>query len=195
MKFRRSQYFVKDLTAGDVIKADAVRSVRPGVGIAPKHLEAIIGKRVQANIRRNSPVNHEILVLCRPHRTGALTHAETRRRRTARPFNGTELDCAEPKETFRGDVPKKGRQAVCAFTYDLPGHDKPGVFFIRAKDDGEPSQLDITDQLLLSLSDRRLTATYCRFQCCPSKSVPSRVRRSNLFGHLDRWMIHPERRS
>lgn len=68
-------------------------------------------------------------------------------------LNDTEADRVERKETFKGDVPKKARQAVCAFANDLPGHDKPGVLFIGAADDGEPSNLDVTDQLLLSLAD------------------------------------------
>jgi pseudaminic acid synthase len=46
VKFRRSLYFVKDLKTGDVITADAVRSVRPGYGLAPKYLDEIIGRRL-----------------------------------------------------------------------------------------------------------------------------------------------------
>lgn len=61
VQFRRSLYFVKDLKAGDVITADAVRSVRPGFGLAPKHLEALIGKRVQADVCRNTPVKQNLL--------------------------------------------------------------------------------------------------------------------------------------
>lgn len=67
----------------------------------------------------------------------------------------TESDRAERKESFKGDVPKKARQAVCAFANDLPSHNEPGVLFIGAKDDGTPSRLDITDQLLLSLADMK----------------------------------------
>lgn len=67
--------------------------------------------------------------------------------------NDTESDRVERKESFKGDVAKKARQAVCAFANDLPGHDKPGVLFIGATDCGEPSHLEITDQLLLSLAD------------------------------------------
>ncbi|UXL40468.1 pseudaminic acid synthase [Pseudomonas fragi] len=55
-KFRRSLYFVKDLKAGDVITADAVRSVRPGFGLPPKMLDKIIGKKVLNATYSNTPV-------------------------------------------------------------------------------------------------------------------------------------------
>lgn len=56
VKFRRSLYFVKNLAIGDIVTADAVRSVRPGYGLAPKHLDAIVGRRVVRNIEANTPV-------------------------------------------------------------------------------------------------------------------------------------------
>ena len=70
-------------------------------------------------------------------------------------LNDTESDRSERKETFRGDVPNKARQAVCAFANDLPGHAQPGVLFIGATDRGAPSHLEITDQLLMSLADMK----------------------------------------
>lgn len=70
-------------------------------------------------------------------------------------LNDTESDRVERKESFKGDVPKKARQAVCAFANDLPGHDEPGVLFVGATDGGGPGVLDITDQLLLSLADMK----------------------------------------
>jgi len=59
VQFRRSLYFVKDLLAGAVITADAVRSVRPGFGLAPKHLLEIIGRVVNKPITANTPVRIE----------------------------------------------------------------------------------------------------------------------------------------
>lgn len=53
-------------------------------------------------------------------------------------LNDTESDRAERKESFNGNVPKKARQAVCAFANDLPNHNLPGILFIGAKDNGEP---------------------------------------------------------
>ncbi|MCY1275182.1 Pseudaminic acid synthase [compost metagenome] len=55
-QFRRSLYFVKDLDAGDIITMDAIRSVRPGFGVSPKHLGLIIGKKVTRNASAGTPV-------------------------------------------------------------------------------------------------------------------------------------------
>jgi pseudaminic acid synthase len=61
LQFRRSLYFVKPLQAGQTITADAVRSVRPGRGLAPKHLEAVIGRRLRADVGYGTPVAWELL--------------------------------------------------------------------------------------------------------------------------------------
>jgi pseudaminic acid synthase len=63
VRFRRSLYFVRDLRAGDVITPDAVRSIRPGFGAAPRHLDAIIGRRVLADVAAASPVRLELIDL------------------------------------------------------------------------------------------------------------------------------------
>src|SRR6266404_3368841 len=63
----------------------------------------------------------------------------------------TESDLAERKESWKGDAPEKGRQAVCAFANDLPNHCKPGVLFVGVKDNGSPTNLAITDELLQTL--------------------------------------------
>jgi N-acetylneuraminate synthase len=57
VKFRRSLYFVKDLQPGTVITAEDVRSVRPGYGLAPKHLDAVIGKKVTRFVHTATPVD------------------------------------------------------------------------------------------------------------------------------------------
>ena len=62
-----------------------------------------------------------------------------------------ESDRVERKSTWSGSAADKVREAVCAFANDLPGHAKPGVVFIGAQDDGSPSTLTVTDQLLLTL--------------------------------------------
>jgi ATP-dependent DNA helicase RecG len=64
-----------------------------------------------------------------------------------------ESDRAERKEAWAGNAPDKVRQAICAFANDLPNYQQPGIVFIGAKDDGSPSGIEVTDQLLLTLSD------------------------------------------
>ena len=61
VKFRRSLYFVEDLRKGDMISAQAIRSVRPGFGVAPKHYDSLVGKRVVSDIVRNTAVRPELV--------------------------------------------------------------------------------------------------------------------------------------
>ena len=61
VQFRRSLYFVKALKAGDLITADAVRSVRPGFGLPPKMLEEIVGRRVLASVQYGQPVTLNVI--------------------------------------------------------------------------------------------------------------------------------------
>ncbi len=70
-------------------------------------------------------------------------------------LDDTESDIAERKESWKGDAPDTGRQAVCAFANDLPNHRRSGVLFVGAKSDGTPSGFPITDELLRTLSDIR----------------------------------------
>ena len=62
VKFRRSLYFVKELKAGDIITMDAVRSIRPGYGLAPKYLEELIGNKVNVDLEIGTPVSWDVIV-------------------------------------------------------------------------------------------------------------------------------------
>ena len=61
IQFRRSLYYVKSLAAGDTITEDAVKSVRPGFGLAPKYLPEIIGRRLKTNVCYGDPVTLDSL--------------------------------------------------------------------------------------------------------------------------------------
>lgn len=61
VKFRRSLYFVKPLKAGELVSPDSVRSVRPGFGLPPKHLDAVIGAVLKADVDFGVPVTWELL--------------------------------------------------------------------------------------------------------------------------------------
>lgn len=54
--FRRSLFVVRDVTSGQVLTTDDVRSIRPGDGLAPQHLDSIIGRRAVSDLPRGTPL-------------------------------------------------------------------------------------------------------------------------------------------
>lgn len=56
-QFRRSLYVVADVKAGDILTEEQVRSIRPGNGLAPKHLDDILGKPAARDLSRGEPFN------------------------------------------------------------------------------------------------------------------------------------------
>lgn len=62
IQFRRSLYFVRDLQAGEIVTPDAVQSVRPGFGLAPKHLDRVLGAKLAHDVSAMSPVRDEDIV-------------------------------------------------------------------------------------------------------------------------------------
>jgi pseudaminic acid synthase len=61
MKFRRSLYFVKDLKQGEIVSADAVKSIRPGFGLPPRELDNLIGRAAAVEIKRGTPASFELV--------------------------------------------------------------------------------------------------------------------------------------
>jgi pseudaminic acid synthase len=59
--FRRSLFVVKDVKAGEVLTEEHVRSIRPGHGLAPKHLPEVLGRRAARDIARGTPLAWELV--------------------------------------------------------------------------------------------------------------------------------------
>lgn len=55
--FRRSVYFVRDLPAGVVVGPTDIRRIRPGMGLAPKHFDQIVGRRLRVAVTRGTPTS------------------------------------------------------------------------------------------------------------------------------------------
>lgn len=53
----RSLFIVKDIRAGEKFTEDNVRSIRPGYGLAPKHLNEIINREAACDIKRGTPLS------------------------------------------------------------------------------------------------------------------------------------------
>lgn len=62
MRFRRSLYIAKDMKAGEVITPETLRSVRPGMGLAPKYYDQVVGRRVTYDVKKGTAVMWEMLV-------------------------------------------------------------------------------------------------------------------------------------
>jgi pseudaminic acid synthase len=54
--FRRSLYVVADIAAGERLTEKNVRSIRPGFGLAPKHLPEVLGRRAARVLKRGEPL-------------------------------------------------------------------------------------------------------------------------------------------
>jgi len=54
IQYRRSLYVVKDIKAGDVLTTENVRAIRPGLGLAPKHLDEVLGRTVKKDVKRGT---------------------------------------------------------------------------------------------------------------------------------------------
>lgn len=59
--FRRSLFVVQDVAAGDLFTAENVRSIRPGFGLAPKHLREILGRRAATGLERGTPLRWDMV--------------------------------------------------------------------------------------------------------------------------------------
>ena len=59
--FRRSLYAVNDIAPGEPLTRDNVRSIRPGFGLAPRELPAVLGKAAKVAIARGTPLAWELI--------------------------------------------------------------------------------------------------------------------------------------
>jgi len=57
----RALYLVQNLKAGDGLSKDNVRAIRPGLGLPPKYLDVVLGKRVKLDVKRGSALVWSIL--------------------------------------------------------------------------------------------------------------------------------------
>ena len=62
-----------------------------------------------------------------------------------------ESDCVERKRSFKNES-EDARIDVCSFSNDLPNHNKPGIIFFGIENNGVPSNLPITDEMILNIS-------------------------------------------
>jgi N-acetylneuraminate synthase len=62
LQFRRSIYVSADIAAGETFTADNIRIVRPGFGLPPSQLEAVLGRRLSHSVVAGTPVTWDLFL-------------------------------------------------------------------------------------------------------------------------------------
>jgi pseudaminic acid synthase len=61
LALRRSLYFARSLSAGEIITYADVRTARPALGLMPRELPNVVGKQVTADVSRGQAVTWEVM--------------------------------------------------------------------------------------------------------------------------------------
>jgi pseudaminic acid synthase len=62
MQFRRSLYVVKEMKAGEVFTEENLRTIRPGLGLAPKYYDKFLGKKISRDTKKGTPVTWDLVL-------------------------------------------------------------------------------------------------------------------------------------
>ena len=49
------------MKAGDAFTPETVRAIRPGLGLPPKELDTVLGKRARVDVARGTPVSWDLI--------------------------------------------------------------------------------------------------------------------------------------
>lgn len=58
---RRSLYVVKDMKKGEVFTPENMRSIRPSLGLSPKHYEEILGKKIAKDAKKGTALTWKLV--------------------------------------------------------------------------------------------------------------------------------------
>jgi N-acetylneuraminate synthase len=61
IQFRRSIYVVRDIKAGETLTQDNIRAIRPGLGLPPKYLEIVVGKKIKIDVKRGTALSWDLI--------------------------------------------------------------------------------------------------------------------------------------
>lgn len=57
---RRSLYIGEDMQAGNILTTTNLRRIRPGLGLPPKFFDVLLGKKVNQNVKKGTPVSWDL---------------------------------------------------------------------------------------------------------------------------------------
>ena len=59
--FRRSLYIAEDMKKGDMLNEKNLRIVRPGLGLAPKYFDILLGRKVNKGVKKGTAVSWDMI--------------------------------------------------------------------------------------------------------------------------------------
>jgi N-acetylneuraminate synthase len=60
LNYRRSLYLVRDVPAGQPLQEADVRAIRPGFGLPPGNLSAVLGRDLARDAERGTPLTWDL---------------------------------------------------------------------------------------------------------------------------------------
>ncbi len=58
---RRSIYIIQDLVAGTILDKNNIKTIRPGYGLPPKYYDLILGKKINKDVKKGSPLTWKLV--------------------------------------------------------------------------------------------------------------------------------------
>lgn len=58
---RRSLYIAQDMLSGDTLTPQNLRRIRPGLGLAPKYYDLLLGKKICRDVKKGTPVSWDMI--------------------------------------------------------------------------------------------------------------------------------------
>ncbi len=59
--FRRSIYIAQDMQADEVFTPENLRCIRPGLGLPPKYFDLLLGRRVNRDVKKGTPMSWNLI--------------------------------------------------------------------------------------------------------------------------------------
>ncbi len=61
LRYRRSLYIAKDMKAKEYFTEENLRVIRPGLGLQPKYYNVILGKQVNRDVKKGTPLSWDLI--------------------------------------------------------------------------------------------------------------------------------------